>query len=480
MNKIYVNVMIVVALIVAAFLTMNSVTSNTGMMSYLIKYLGVALALLAFVKPKTGAYILLFEAFLVDAIKRYAVYYGTTSIDTVIEVMVVQMLAVSALILAVLIKLLTREIKFRKYVFSFLILGLVAGGIKIFLSYDEGLTSAVKSGYNLGAYIALAFVFYHLFVDLDLKIKPFFNVMLCLGVLSSIVALRQSYSGFSDVEDYYMHTFLSPVASGHYMRALDVGINPRGFGLASGVMNFVSMSGLAIYAWFSLCGTKRIPSKILYFLCYVIVCVALFEVRMKTGLVIALFAPFALLIAKYSKVLYACTLLGIVSFVAVILNSVKIRNSISEIDHAFRGTIGLGDEYSIQTFEARLHSYSQMLELKNWTAFGVDHEVDAHDVITYFLMQFGFIPLFVALFTVGAIYIFLVRQRKRIDSSLRSAYMGFLVMFGLLFMANIVGGSNLHTNPVNFVLWASLAAVLAIGWGDIADEVDEEDSESYT
>ena len=38
-----------------------------------------------------------------------------------------------------------------------------------------------EDAFNLGAYVALAFVFFHLFVDKGLKMKLFLNGLLCMG-----------------------------------------------------------------------------------------------------------------------------------------------------------------------------------------------------------------------------------------------------------------------------------------------------------
>lgn len=455
---------ITASILIMVVLVIGSVNSSTGAISYLVKYIGVALAILAFANPRVGAYILLGESFLVDVIKRYSVYHGTVATNTVIEVLVVQMLAVVGLILAVLVGLLSGKAKFKPWVFSFFIIGLICAGIKYF-SGDDGFVSNIKEAFNLGAYISLTFIFYHLFKDYNLNLKMFYNMMLGLVLVSSVVAIRQSLTGFTDVEDFYMHTHLSPVASGHYLSELERGFEPRGFGLASGVMNFLSSCGLAVFAFLSVNKRNTFFVNCMYGLAYALIGVALFAVRLKTGFVVVLLCPLVAILIKKPKYIYGAAVMSLITFVTLVLNSVSIRDSISEIDYAFRGTFGLSDSYSIQTFEARLLSYSQMLDSNNWKAFGLDSYFETHDVITFLLLKYGYIPLGIASIIGCIVFVLFVERSRSLLLDDRDHYMKFCGSFGLVFAVNLVGGSNLASNPVNFVIWTSLAAALSYGWG---------------
>ena len=104
--------------------------------------------------------------------------------------------------------------------------------------------------------------------------------------------------------------------------------------------------------------------------------------------------------------------------------------------------------------------------------------MEAHDIITLILLKFGYIPLIIMLMAMASGFVLFVKKSSKLAPNARYTYMGFLVMFGLLFMANIVGGSNLHTNPVNFVLCTSIAAVLALGWPSSGLNVEAEENYS--
>ncbi|QQL45626.1 hypothetical protein [Sulfuriroseicoccus oceanibius] len=461
------------ALFVAVLLMMGAVESSTSAVAYVVKYLGAGLAVLAMLKPRWGLFIVAGEAFTVDFLKKVAVYYGSPSMMTIIEVMVVVMLALVGAILGTLLGAVrSKELVIGKQGWMFLLGGLVIAGLAVVsdMMLGEGMMAAVQRGFNLGAYVAVGMVMLVFFRGKD-DIEKFLNWCLMFVVASCLLAMKQTFFDFSEMVYFYMKTGLSPVASQQFYNELMIGRDPRAFGLASGVQNFNAVAALVPYCIYRLVYNPA-AMRIVWGAALVVIVGALFVARIKTGFAVALLCPLGMLLFRSRAAILSFYAVGTVLFLFLVMNAQHLRDNIAVYDNAFRGFFGLDATYSIQTFEARLHGFIYLTKPESWSLFGLTNFENtelgetSHDIISSVLGRFGVVGLLGLLGACVVAAFFLHRAYFRIQTRTeRGFYLALMTYFVLGIISNVVGGSNLHSCPVNLVVW-SFAGGMAVLYRD--------------
>jgi hypothetical protein len=128
-----------------------------------------------------------------------------------------------------------------------------------------------------------------------------------------------------------------------------------------------------------------------------------------------------------------------------------------------KGTPLMEQATRIQTFTDRLRSYQELKNWDNYTFFGVDRYVFAHDPITETLVHYGAIPLFLMLaIAVGCLYRlhqwvlrFPVGSYRRLACLLLGAGLGIVA-------GSVVFGGYAGVFPVNAFQWILFGALVSL------------------
>lgn len=445
-------------------------TSRTSSLSTAIKFVGAVLALLCFFRPKMGLYVIIAEAFTTDFLKKIAVYYGSTSSEVIIEVMVVVMLAVVGTIAGML----SRSLVFKHSVMSrnawlIFFAGLAWAAAILVIGILQGLgigLGRIQLAFNSGAYMALAAVIMTYIPTRKefLKLMGFASVF---ALLSCFWALKQAFWGWSIMEEYYAVSGLSPIATIQYLQdtATDGAPRPCGFGSGSKSLGF--LAAFAAYAFYRLL-TVVGPKKVLWALAVIIFYAGLILSRQKAPMIVGFAAPALVLVLRSKVITAGLYSSGLIAFVLIVLNADMIRSNMTEIDASVRGEAGVSTAYSLKTFSTRLESYAELKKFENWSFFGLSEmergNVDViHDVFTSLLVKTGAVGLFSLLIIVGLVAFWLHRQvwgiQAPTDRRMALFLMAYLVP-GIV--SNFIGGSNMHTLPVNLTIWIFFGGVITL------------------
>ncbi|MEM6910842.1 MAG: hypothetical protein AAF555_04595 [Verrucomicrobiota bacterium] len=463
------------ALIVAINLLNNAFTAGTSAISYLVKWGGIGLAAISFMKPRLGVHIVIAEAFLTDYLKKVAVYYGSASPLTIMEVMIVVMLALIATYLGRVVSSINGFSSPASWTeWSFYIGGaviallVVAGGM---LRGD--FFGAVQNGFNSGVYLGVGGLIFGLFRTREAVLR-LIRFQLLFAVLWGVWALRQHYFGFTHIEWEYAKTGLSPVATAQMF--IHTYERPRVFGLGSGLPNFFVMAPFAALAILLFLTEKN--KRLLYGCAAALILWAVVVAKGKTGIIVAMLIPVAFIFFRAKLGTVVAYIAGVGFFGLLIGFAGTLRNNLAAIDQTYRKVLGLAPEWSIQTFTPRLEGYLELKDPKNWSFFGIG-EGRNHDAVTAILVQYGaigMVGLFIIMFATGFAFHHSILTIK--DSSHRSLAAIFGAAFSISMVAALMSGYGLFAQPVCLALGTFAGAVFAIRRQNEEEASSEEHSMS--
>src|SRR5690606_25278695 len=155
-----------------------------------------------------------------------------------------------------------------------------------------------------------------------IKFQFFFSVVWAL------VALKQAYLGYSDVDHYYMRSWLSPTASAQFFLDLDAGNDPRPFGMGSGSPSLNSIACFGFYGiWRAFSNSNlngmrlALLKRFVYLTGGLLIALTMFESRLKTSIV-ALILCWGFYAAYRSRILTVSLYVSaLTAFILLIANS---------------------------------------------------------------------------------------------------------------------------------------------------------------
>lgn len=455
---------ILVAFVAAAYATVDVMTGHTGPLAVAAKWVGIIMTLVCFLKPKTGLVWLSFMCFYGDFYKKLAVCYGSASMDTVIEVLAVNMAAVGALIAGSIVQMRSRPPQK-----GVLVTLLVAFGITGLLMLTSGpLTSRVQMAVNGGLYLGVAAVVAYQYPQpgSSLKLSRF---QYLLGIPWVLMACWQYIYGFADMDWYYAKTFLSPVYSVQFFQE-----DPRVFGLAGTASAFGAIVYCCLFGLWSFFFRK--DNRLLYLLGSVIYLAGLVVSTQRTILLmpVIVFAVMFMFHSRARTKLFYATLIPLA--LALIASSAFLLSMIGQANDSLVQTTGesgwASNVVRLGTYSDRLKGWTRLTKLSSYSLFGTgtsDEPIEysdeefAHDAINSILKNFGVVGLALALVTVTLGLKAMHRAIQRVSDPQHRHIITFVaatVSVTLLLTAG--GGSNLHTVPFNLLLATLLGHALAL------------------
>ena len=446
-------------LILAVYLTSNIIESETGGISAAVRTIGACLAIWALVRPRVGLYIITIEGFSLDYIKKLSVYYGTVSMQTVIEVLVVGMLAVLGTLLGVLLQSVAlRRYKLTMVQWVMLGLGTVAS-LAVLLAGEKtiGFVKASQTAFDGCVYIAVALPM-SVFLTDRVQVEKLLSLQFFLATTWAVWGIKQYYTGFTPMEWFYAETGLSAVATDHMLTAGDT----RPFGFGTGVSNYAVLSAYVAYgAWHILQYSRR---RLLYILCTATVFWGVVTSEQRTTLLmpfLVLVFFFALKNIRRSFVLYgvcaAFFLLG-VYYAETILAHFDDINSLISVKGAWGESV-----FNINTYSARIYSWLNLKDPANYSFFGLDHDLATHDIFSKILGTYGVVGLTMTLTVLIWGAWFVQRTILRVEDPQDRKFAIFCLAVTVPSIAvGFVGDGNFTAPPVNLQIWTFFGAAICM------------------
>ena len=447
-------------LLLAVYLTSNIIENENGGISAAVRTIGAGLAIWALVQPRAGLYIISIEAFSLDFIKKIAVYYGAVNTGTIIEVLIVGILAVVGTLLGIL----AQSVAFRRYKIPPLLWAMMGvsflAAAAVFLAAEKtvGYLKAGEDSFNGCVYIAIALPMGLLLTDRAQLLK-LLNVQFFLAAAWALCGIKQYFFGFSTMEWFYAETGLSPVATDHMIRVGDT----RPFGFGSGVPNFTLIAPYLCYGvWYV---WQRPRNRFIFTLCTLILFGGVLASLQRTILVLpALVVAFYYLMRtlRRSVIAYAICLSV---FLFAVVNAEYLHQHVSDINSAISVDGYWGQNMlNVGTYEARLQSWTYLTDPATYSLFGLPTSIESvHDVITETLMHYGVVGAGLAFIIITYGVWFVQRLVLRVEDLEDRKLAIFLLAATVPNLATgIIGGGNFTASPVNLQVWSFFGACIAV------------------
>lgn len=445
-------------LMMAVYLTSAIIENENGGISAAVRTIGIGLAIWAAVRPKAGLYILSFEAFTVDYIKKIAVYYGAVSIGTIIEVLIVGMLAVVGTIGGFMLQSVAlRRYKLPSTLWAVLAVAAVASAAMMVAQREYGLEKSGENAFNCCVYITIAIPMAMLLVDREEIIK-LLNVQFFCATIWAVWGIKQYYFGFTWLEWFYAQTGLSAVATDHMIRVNDT----RPFGFGSGMPNYSVLGPYLCYGiWQVFRATRR------RFLMLVCTFILLWGVITSLQRTMILYPAFVLLLyfcfqsVRRSVVAFA---VGCALFITGVIYAERIAASMGEINDTISVQGYWGESVmSVNTYIDRLGSWVNLKNPAAYSLFGLSEPLPSHDIFTSILNSYGVVGLIATLTTVLYSFWFILRTILRVeDPEDRQLALFCFAMTSTTLALGFINGGSFTANPVNLALWTFFGVAICM------------------
>lgn len=458
-------VLSVLAMLLGAALIPEILTSRTGGISGLIKFLGIGLAILAFIRPNWAVYIITTQFFVQDYLKKLAVYYGIASPQVLYEVMgagfaALLMAACGALLLY------SRQKDKSWMPLIILVVGALLALGAFAANHEYGTVSAGYRGASLGLPAVMASLILIVYRNEPRKVLKLLDYQFFLVFIWAVVGLKQVWWGFSEIEWHYARTWLSPVASNQMLLPEAAGLTPRPFGLGSGAPNFNVLAAYPLYGFWrafsergSLQPRATFGAKSWFIIASLTLLLVLILSRMKTAIALVPLSLAVFFIFRSNIRTLVAYVVGSISFVAIVIKSEWLINKIPKWDVFI--TSYFGREYSTQTFISRLRSFENLKDSDLYTFLGRNKNIHTHDSFSEFLNNYGLFGCGLLILIGGATIFYFHLSLNKIRKEDRGNYafaLTFLIPFAVVFAA--IGRDSLSTAPENIRLWTGIGVLL--------------------
>lgn len=445
-------------LMLAVFLTSSIIENENGGISAAVRTIGIGLAIWSLVRPKAGLYILSLEAFSLDYVKKFAVYYGAVSMGTIIEVLIVGMLAVVGTIGGFMLQSVAlRRYRLPTILWVVFLVAMVASVAMMVAQRSYGLEKSGENAFNCCVYITIALPMAMLLVERDQIIK-LLNVQFFCATIWAVWGIKQYYFGFTWLEWFYAETGLSAVATDHMIRVNDT----RPFGFGSGMPNYSVIGPYLCYgAWQIMHRCRR---RTLMMICTAILFWGVVTSLQRTMILVPLFVLFLYYCFQTMRRSFLVSLAGSTVFIVGVAYAEQLAASIGSINE-FISVGGYWGEsvLSVNTYIDRLGSWTNLKNPAVYSLFGLKESLPSHDVFSSILMSYGVVGLLVTLFTVIYGSWFILRTIQRVEDPADRRFALFcLAMTATTLALGFIGGGNFTANPVNLALWSFFGVTICM------------------
>ncbi len=456
-------------LVAVMLMLVKVLSSPTGGLAGMIKYAAAPLLLLCFVSPRTGLVIISFMGFYGDYYKKLAVYYGTASLSTVIEVLAVSVLLVVATMMGALMQVLFKGLKPDRTSVVIGVVTVLLTGLLMASGGEEGIAGRIQYAVNSGLYLGLAAVICLFCVSRE-DALGLCRLHYWLGIPWALWAAYQYWHGFTELEWSYAATELSPVLYSQMFLTPDA---PRPYGFASnsssyGVITFLFCFGIWHAFRYSKARAGFLVGTLIFALgLYVSMQRTIMLIPFLAGVTYFLFRTRGGTIFFYSSSVAAA--IGLIVISEVALGNLEAGNA-----SMVEGSGGWANRVvRLATFADRLKGWSRLKRASSYSWFGTRwndasaghkefNDADySHDTINKILINYGVVGLGAA----AALVIFSLRFAHRTVLGIRDPLDRDAAVFVLSLLAvagglMTMGGNNLHAVPINLVVvtYVGLAA----------------------
>ncbi len=461
-------VILAVGLIIAIFLGIYLPTNRSGSFAAFVKVVGVCCVVLAVVNPRLGLNILVVQGAYFDLLKRLAVYFGSASFLTVVEILVIPMLTLAACATGGVVRTFLQKGHLERREFLLLVLVAIVGGV--FFLRQAGMYGVMKGAqltYGGVGFMLVLPLFFILMRDVE-DVMNFLRFTFWALLPVALYGLRQAFFGFTDFEVYYAKTGFT-VTAGEVFAVV-----PRPFSTLSSTSAMSVMGGCVLFGYWHVLNHRR--RRLLYFLASFIFFIAMLSSLARSTIVMF---PVMILAYHFFKTPFRtfCLYSAVVGvFVVLVFSSKTLLRNIDAINEWMPSSSVYSQRaFNVSTFSDRLIGLSQLTNPKRWTLFGVssaerrksvEHErygskYYAHDGINGILLGYGVLGM-VVVFGGGAGMLFAAHRRYfRYRGSLPEYES--LVRLGLAYCVpfialNMGSGQIMHVSPVNIFFWSMAAA----------------------
>lgn len=447
--------LVVIFLFVVGYATLDVMLATSGPLATAAKWIGVPMVLLSLVYPKVGLGILSFMCFYGDYYKKLAVYHGIVSMQTVIEVLALNMAVLGAILTGTFFQMIRSSRWPSKPIILIFVFSILAAGIQMLSSAP--LTTRVQGAVNGGLYLAIAAVIGYFYPTRDSSLK-LSRLQFLLGIPWLLSAAWQYFYGFSDVDEYYARTFLSPVFSTHFFME-----KPRVFGFAGSVPAF---GAIAFCCVFGVWHFFRTHTHRLFYLFGSLLYIAILVISAQRTAI--LMVPIILVVYQLfktrggTKLFYGVT---VCSMLLLIASSNFLLSKISVVEDdliSMTGDSGLTAQVvRVGTYTDRIKGWTRLTKLSSYTLLGTGrseepltfHDDDySHDAINSILISYGVLGLLVAV--MGVTWILFVMHKSVLstqDVRDRETMAFSIAVITVILTLGTMGGSNFHTVPINLL-----------------------------
>lgn len=464
-NRLITVFVMVLGLICSIFVILQIIFNPTGGLAGLLKYVAVPLVLISFLTPKTGLVLLCWVNFYADYYKKLAVYYGTSSMMTVMEVLALSMAMVGAILLGTTAQSLLRGPVPDRTSIIISIVSAVMTAMLFFSDSSGGMSGRVQYAINGGLYLGLSAVMCYLLPDKEAAMR-LCRLQFWLGVPWVLWAMRQYIWGFTEMEWFYARKGFSPVLSGQMLGAGEEA-RPYGFAGSSsafGVITYLFMFGV----WHAIRYEKM---RALFWLGSIIYFIGLVVSTQRTILILPFITFGAYLLFRTpagTKFFYGATAVALLSG---ILASDFLLARLGDANDSMRieGSGWASKVVQVGTFADRLKGWTRLKKAKSYSLFGKGNAIVAfdsddysHDVINRILIDFGVVGLTISMgfliWMAKTVHTFTFRIRNPED---RDVIVFVVAVVGVNGIGTLMSGNNTHTVPINLVL-ATLVGLAAV------------------
>lgn len=449
-----------VLVLLAIILVPTMFNNTTGGISGVIKVIGIGGALITFLRPTFGIYLIALETCYLDYFKKLGTYHGMASQLTVIEILSMSMLTIGMLWAAMIIRIALSGFKLRRAQWNLLI-GVVLVAVML-LAINGANAKALQDIVNGAGILGIALALTLYYKDPKVAAIKYLRILLIILLPWPLMGLYQSYFDYSQMDYWYSNTGLSVTNKSLEVLSAHYGFRPPlGFGSSTYAFAVTgAMYGLSL--WHAIVFKEHRKKFIMMFLlCFI----AILHTEARTAMILPLLIVIFFLVLRkklFAKVAFG---VGIMIFFGVIIFSESLSDWIKDNNDAFV-IEGYESKMTLNTLQARLIPLMQLKDPENWSFLGVatTEEVKeaefgdrffSHNFLTKILYTTGaagfaafLIPGMIAFLKILK---FLERKRDYLSEAMTRYGIAFLLPFiGL----NLLGGTGISTQPSNIIMAA--------------------------
>jgi len=445
------------------FLIYSILTSRGNDLSEFSKYLALIGFVAGIVNPRLMLFPFLIATAYLDMLKRLLILYETPSYIDLFYVLGIAPMMLAGITLGTLAGAWFGKIKVERSHLMLLVLACLFIGITgVFAFRDHGPREAIKAVADNAAYSVLLFLIPVLLPSWD-QLWRLLRTALIVYLPVGLYAFYQHFYGLTAFEVEYLKSGLTIM-----VKELD-DIRPRPFStlnsahslaFVSAMLGVIAFIPLAVGRGDPVAGKHRWRYAGLGCF-YLTVCLLTMARSGHIVWIVALIALLAFSSRRRTALVYGTAVtvyLSLIIFADWFIAKLPVWDA-----HLSKETPLLVQATRIQTFTERLRSYQELKNWENYSFFGVNHPVFAHDAVTEALVHYGAIPLVIilgiGLFCLRRVHRWIFQLPTRWERRLASMLLGcgLGVVAGAVLFGGVAG-----VFPVNGFMWITFGGLVVV------------------